>query len=290
MTLRQWIREPRRGLVKLLKRRGRPALNRVLARYSLVGDPPVFDVCMFPFCRELEANWQAIRREAERVLAYRAYIPSFQEISPDQYRISDDDMWKTFWFRGFGYRSAPAYAACPETGRLLDAIPGLETALFSILAPRKHIPPHRGVYKGIINYHLGLIVPRRREACRIRVGNEFIHWEEGKSAVFDDTYEHEVWNDTDDERVVLMMQFRRPLRFPGDQLSRVFLGALRLTPYVTRAHENHERWERHFGEIFQRDAAANGPAEPSWEGPRHRRANPDQRTVSVDGLASEDAC
>lgn len=268
MTLRRWIRDPRRGVVKLLKRQGRPALNRLLAKYSLVGDPAVFDARQFSFCSELEANWLVIRRELEQVLAHRKHIPTFQEISPDQYRISDDDMWKTFWFRGFGYRSALAHAACPETARLLDAVPGLETAFFSILAPRKRIPPHRGVFKGIINYHLGLIVPRRRDACWIRVGNEVLQWEEGKSAVFDDTNEHEVWNDTDEERVVLMIQFRRPLRPPGDQLSRLFLGALRLTPYVTRAHENQARWERRFVEVFGRDTGTLPAAQvaPSWPG------------------------
>ena len=257
MTIGQWIHNPRRRAIKLLKKRARPALNQLLASYSTVGDPVIFDPSRFAFCAELERNWEVIRREAEAVLTYRDAIPAFQDISPDQYRISNDDMWKTFWFRGFGHRSGPACEACPTTARLLDAVPGLETALFSILGPRKHIPAHRGVFKGIINYHLGLIVPAEPTACRMRVGTEIVYWKEGKSAVFDDTNEHEVWNDTDEERVVLMIQFRRPLRAPGDQLSRAFLRVLRMTPYVARAYENQMEWEQRFVAVAHRSTGAS---------------------------------
>lgn len=251
LTFKKFVRDPRRGTIKLLKKKARPALNQLLARYSEVGDPPTFDPSVFPFTAALEGSWTVIRQEAEGLLAYRSVIPAFQDISPDQYRISKDEAWKTFWLRGFGRVSPLGRLMCPRTSELLDAIPGIENALFSILEPGKHIPPHRGVYKGIINYHLGLIVPRARERCRIRIANEIRHWEEGRSLVFDDTNTHEVWNDTEEDRVVLMMQFRRPLRAPGDQLSRLFIRALRLTPYVTRASANQARWEQRFMEAIE---------------------------------------
>ncbi len=93
-------------------------------------------------------------------------------------------------------------------------IPGMTTAMFSILSPRKHILPHRGPYKGVLRYHLGLIVPQDAEACRIRVGEDIRHWEAGRSMVFDDTFNHEVWNDTDETRVVLFVDVLRPLPEP----------------------------------------------------------------------------
>jgi len=251
LTFKKFVQNPRRGTIKLLKQKARPALNRMLVQYSEVGDPPTFDPAVFPFTAELEASWRTIRQEVEAVLGYRTAIPPFQEVSPDQYRISKDESWRTFWLRGFGAVSPLGRAICPRTSELLEAIPGVETALFSILEPGKHIPPHRGVYKGIINYHLGLIVPRMREQCRIRVGEEILYWEEGKSVVFDDTNIHEVWNESDEDRVVLMMQFRRPLRAPGDQLSRLFLQGLRRTPFVTRARENQSRWEQRFVEAIE---------------------------------------
>jgi beta-hydroxylase len=238
------LRAPRARLIQWLKDRGRPGLNAFLARYSQVGDPAVFDPAVFPWSLELERNWRVIADEAESVLRLRAHIPAFQEISPDQYRISKTDEWKTFWYRGFGHRSELFARLCPKTAGLVDSVPGVETAFFSILAPGKHIIAHRGVFKGIVNYHLGLLIPRDRERCRMRVGDEHFHWEPGVSRIFDDTFEHEVWNETDETRVVLMLQFQRPMIGLGRRVSRVFLAALKRTPYITVAIENQIAAER----------------------------------------------
>src|SRR3546814_3156205 len=94
-------------------------------------------------------------------------------------------------------------------------MPKIHTAWISILSPRYHIPAHSGVTKGILRAHLGLIVPREREKCRIRIGDEIRYWEPGKIFVIDDTYEHEVWNETNEERVVLLLDFNRPMRLGG---------------------------------------------------------------------------
>ena len=249
LTLR--FRRLRKRFIKLLKRRGRPALNGFLARHSRLGDPEVFDPADFPWASELASNWKPLRDEAEGMLALREHIPAFQEISPDQYRISDTDEWKTFWYRGFGHRSAVFAQQCPQTARCVDAIPEVETAFFSILAPGKHIIAHRGVSKGIVNCHLGLIIPRERERCRMRVGDSTFHWQAGECRVFDDTFEHEVWNDTGEDRVVLMLQFRRPLREPGRTANRLFVAAIARAPYVTVAHRNQIASERRLEEALQ---------------------------------------
>ncbi len=123
-----------------------------------------------------------------------------------------------------------AQALCPRTTALLSEAPGLQTAPFSMLAPGAHIPRHRGVYKGLINHHLGLVVPKEAERCRMQVAKECIVWREGDSVVFDDTNRHEVWNDTDEERIVLLLQFERPFRSPGRELSPLLLWGLKRTP------------------------------------------------------------
>jgi len=95
-------------------------------------------------------------------------------------------------------------ARCPETTRLIENIPGMKTAFFSILAPGKYIPEHRGLYKGFIRYHLGIKVPKPFNQCGIKVDGEIRHWEEGKSLIFDDTFTHEAWNLSEEFRVVLL--------------------------------------------------------------------------------------
>lgn len=118
--------------------------------------------------------------------------------------------------------------------------------MFSILAPGYHIPPHRGVTKGLIRVHLALKIPREVENVRMRVGDGICHWTEGECLVFDDTFEHEVWNDTEEERVVLLFDFERPMRLPGRVVNWLFLHGIRWTAYFKEAQNNHAAWEQQF--------------------------------------------
>ena len=119
-------------------------LERLIVRASLVPTTPFLDPAIFPWVHTLEANWKTIRAELDDVLTYRDQLPNFQDISTDQESITDDDRWKTFFFFGYGFKSDANCARCPETARLLEQVPGMTTAFFSILSPRKHIPDHRG--------------------------------------------------------------------------------------------------------------------------------------------------
>ncbi len=183
-------------------------------------------------------------------------LPNFQDLSRDQRHLSSDDSWKTFFLFAYGYRCESNCLRCPETTRLLESIPGMKTGFFSILAPGKHIPAHRGPFKGVIRYHLALLVPEPKERCRIRVGDAYAHWEEGRSLIFDDTYEHEVWNDTSGVRVVLFVDFVRPLRFPASLLNALVLTLIRWSPFVQDGVQNYMQWEAKFDQIGSRDHGA----------------------------------
>ncbi len=259
------FRARRRAYVKQRGHRLLQAIDRYLGRQSLVGDHPFFDSDLFPYNRTLEENWKTIRGELEQLLEHREHIPPFHEISPDQSRISTGDHWRTFILYGFGHRSERNCRQCPATTRILEAIPRLKSAWFSILAPGYHIPSHRGVTKGVVRTHLGLIIPRERERCRIRVGDQIRRWEEGKCLVLDDTFDHEVWNETGEQRVVLIIDVERPLPLPARLLNRLMLRAVQLTAYVQDARRNMSSWEDRFEAAVQRadsytidtDAAAN---------------------------------
>jgi ornithine lipid ester-linked acyl 2-hydroxylase len=230
-TLMDRFRKRRRRAVKRLGKRLMAVMSDVIARQSLVGDAPVLDNRHFPYLEPLSANWEAIRDEVTQILKHRDAVPVFQEVSTDQKRIAKDSNWRTFILYGFGVKAEKNCRQAPLTCALLEQIPNLQTAWFSILAPGYHIPAHRGVSKGIIRGHLGLIVPADREKCRMRVGEEICVWGEGELFVFDDTYDHEVWNDTDEERVILLFDFDRPMRPLGRLLNNSFLRLLKLTSY-----------------------------------------------------------
>jgi len=221
-------------------------IERFIGKRSLVGDATFFPTKRFPWVEHIEDNWHAIRDEAAALLENREALANFQDISKDQIEITDDDRWKTFFIYGYGFEAKLGVEMCPRTAALMREIPGMKTAMISILSPRKHILDHRGPYKGVLRYHLGLIVPREAERCRIRVGEDYRHWEEGSSLVFDDTFNHEVWNDTDETRVVLFVDVMRPLPFPESAINELIVKAIGWSPFVLDAKRNQEAWEARF--------------------------------------------
>jgi beta-hydroxylase len=230
----------------------------LVRRFSSVGQHAFFNPSELDWIPRIEIGWTAIRDELRLLLRQRQRIPSFHEISPDQAGITQDDKWKTYWLYAYGRKIGENCRSCPETTRLIETIPAIKTAFFSILGPRKHIPEHRGPYAGVLRYHLGLIVPRQKDACRIRVGSDMAHWEEGRSVVFDDTYLHEVWNDTDEERVVLFVDFARPLPFPVSLLNEAMIRLFSRSGYVQEIVENVQEWNRQTGTVTTNMPAAIG--------------------------------
>ena len=236
----------RRKHVKIWGRSLIRSLANFLGRQSLVGDTPVLASSHFPFLASFTDNWQSICAEAMEILKHRDDIPAFHEISPDQKKISKGTNWRTFILFGFGNKLEKNCKEAPSTTRLLEAVPNLQTAWFSILSPGYHIPAHRGVSKGIVRAHLGLIIPKQAGKCRMRVGDTVNVWRPGEIFVFDDTYEHEVWNDTEEERVILLFDFDRPMRFWGRLVNNTFLRLMKLTAFYQEPKKNLKNYEDRF--------------------------------------------
>jgi beta-hydroxylase len=220
--------------------------ERLNLKYSRVGNPPIYDKAVFPWAREIEAEWPAIRAELDRVLTRKDDLPGFHELSTDVSTISQDRGWKTFFLCGYGFKSDNNIRLCPETWRICQKIPGLITVMFSILEPGKHLPAHRGPYNGVLRLHLGLIVPEPREDLGIRVDKELYRWKEGEAVIFDDAYEHEAWNRTPHTRVVLFVDFIKPTRFPARFFNWLLLNLAVFTPFIREGMDNQKAWEKKF--------------------------------------------
>ncbi len=243
-----------------IKPMGRPSLvtrafmavvawvERLNLKYSKVGNPPIYDNAAFPWTKEIEREWPAIRAELDRVLTRKDDLPGFHELSTDVSTISQDRGWKTFFLSGYGFRSEKNIALCPETWRICQKIPGLITVMFSIFEPNKHLPPHRGPYNGVLRLHVGLIVPEPRDQLGIRIEKDLYRWKEGEAVVFDDAFEHEAWNYTPHTRVVLFVDFRKPLRFPANFLNWLLLNLAVFTPFIREGMDNQKAWEKKFYE------------------------------------------
>ena len=232
--------QPGRPLVIRIGKHLRGVFDRLIGASSLVATDPVLDVRDFGWTALLREHWQDIRDEAIAVGRIGG-VPSLATISPDHRSIAKIGKWRSFFLWGYGYPIDENLARCPKTQALVERIPGLNSAFFSILAPGTHIPAHRGVTKGLITCHLGLIVPRDGDV-RMRVADRIVRWAEGETLVFDDTYDHEVWNDTTGTRVVLLVQFERPLKNPGKWFADLFLGFVRRSAFVQEARANIASW------------------------------------------------
>jgi aspartyl/asparaginyl beta-hydroxylase (cupin superfamily) len=118
--------------------------------------------------------------------------------------------------------------------------------MFSIFEPGKRLPPHRGPYNGVLRLHLGLIVPSECEKVGIRVGGKTCHWREGEVLIFDDAYDHEAWNDSGEIRVVLFLDFIKPLKFPANLLNWLLIKAATISPFVRDCKARQRAWEESF--------------------------------------------
>jgi beta-hydroxylase len=219
-------------------KRLRDPVNRWIARHSLIGDTPFVDYRALPGLAELGEHWREIQAELMPLLEERRAIPALGEISPDHRKIARDDHWKSFFFTGYGFRAAQNHARCPTTSALLEKVPGLVVAFFSIMEPGSHVPPHRGVTKAWLNCHLGMVVPEGPGRCAMDVAGRTVEWREGEWMVFDETHRHEVWNERAAPRVVLFLQVRRPMRLPGRLAATLLLKAIRRTSFVQDIRRN----------------------------------------------------
>lgn len=210
-------------------------IESLITKYSRDGRRTFFDADAFAWNRMFEEGAPEIRKELDQLLLKREQIPNFREVSDNQKYLAPGEQWKTFFLYLYGRSVKENCARCPNTNRLLQGIPGMKTAMFSILAPGTHIPEHCGLYKGVLRLHLGLIVPKPESSCRIRIGSDVRTWSEGRSLIFDDRYPHEVWNDSDAYRTVLFVDFVRPLPWPLDLLNRAAIWCLSLTSKVKDA-------------------------------------------------------
>lgn len=212
----------------------RPRIDRIIMNASKIPDSAIVDKAAFSWIPALEARWQDIRDEAVRIRAED--IPSLGDISFDHGRIAADRRWRAFFIKGYGYRMESNARRAPITADLLDQVPGLVTANFSVLEAGGHIPRHWGMTKGMLTYHLALKSPADRAKCRMHLEEgetiHALHWDEGQSFVFDDMFNHEVWNETDEDRYILLIQIKRPCRWRGNLIQNLFLWAVGRSRFV----------------------------------------------------------
>jgi aspartate beta-hydroxylase len=174
----------------------------------------------FPWLAELEARTEEIRRELLAVLedgaaGFAPYVAFDPTLPANQWaELNHSRRWSAWFFWKDGERQDENCARCPATTALIEALPLLDlpekgpTAMFSVLEPHTRIPPHTGSSNVRATVHLPLVVPGE---CGFRVGSQTRRFEVGKAWAFDDTIEHEAWNESDQPRAILILDVWNPL-------------------------------------------------------------------------------
>jgi len=201
-----------------------------------ISTPSVLDIDdHFPAARNFVAEWQTLRDEALVVARDLSSVPRFHEMLPEQKDIAAKDGrdWRMFVLKAYGLPMVDNLAKCPQITRLISQSPDVLSAALSFLAPGKHIPRHRGPFRGVVRFHLGLSMPVDGNGVPQAVLAIDDHEHligDGECLLWDDTYPHEVWNRSDRVRIALLMDVRRR-GMPLDMavLSRVLIGAIGTT-------------------------------------------------------------
>ncbi|MBX3560488.1 MAG: aspartyl/asparaginyl beta-hydroxylase domain-containing protein [Sphingomonas sp.] len=192
-----------------------------------------FDRALFDWFPRLEAGTEEITRDLlslwdEGNDGFRPYV-AFDPTQPvNQWQeLNHSPRWSAWFFWKDGVRQEENCARCPATAALLDTLPLLDvpgkapTVMFSILEPRTRIPPHTGSANARTTVHLPLVVP---DGCGFRVGAETREWKAGEAWAFDDTIEHEAWNDSDRPRAILILDTWNPLLSEAERAAVRILG------------------------------------------------------------------
>lgn len=189
------------------------ALRNVYDR-RIQGKPVLDSAALFPDAERFTAQWRQIREEALTVAHDLHNIPRFHEIMIQQESISANDArdWRMFIMKAYGQPIARNLARCPTLAALIASSPDVLSASLSFLAPGKQVPPHRGPFRGILRGYLVLDMPKRADgvpAAVLKVDGREYRLHEGEFMLWDDTFEHEVWNDSAQVRTVLLLDIRR---------------------------------------------------------------------------------
>ncbi len=220
-------------------------LQPLYRKYNKWGTQEIYPASLFSGSSDLENSFSVIQAEyKELIKRYDDFAP-FQEISPHQIEISNDDKWRLFFLKGANIWFPKNCEQMPETVKIISDHSSIISAYVSVLGPRKVLNPHAGPYSGVLRLHLALDIPNEKK-CYLMVNGKKLHWEEGKCVLFDDTYEHTAVNDTDEIRSVLFIDIVKPLPFPINVLNWCVIRMARLFSYVNIPLKRHKEWQKIF--------------------------------------------
>ncbi len=186
--------------------------------------PVFFDISSTaPKLNTITSNTEVIKYEVANLLASGEEIKRYHEVDALQHKISatenPDKSWKVYMLYMMGDFSSSALKNCPQTCALINEVPDIYQCFFSVLEAGKNIPEHNGMYRGYLRYHLGLKVPVK-DPPFLLIKDQQYTWVESSGILFDDSWNHSVINNCEEDRVVLVVDIYRPMPKLPDKVNR----------------------------------------------------------------------
>lgn len=185
-------------------------INAVMYLFSNIPNTPYINVNLFPELDVLKEKWELIKEEAESIknLNHIKSSANYDDIGFNSFFRSG---WKRFYLKWYDEFLPSAEHHCPNTVALLKNLPQVNAAMFALLPKGSRLVRHRDPYAGSLRYHLGLITPNS-DQCRIFVDGVPYAWKDGEAVMFDETYIHYAENETEQDRIILFCDIRRPMK------------------------------------------------------------------------------
>jgi len=184
--------------------------------------PAIMDVSEFSELTEIQENWQEIRKEALELMAEGGFDSIGDPDSASYYDVGFRTFykygWTKFYLTWYGYSHASAKRTCPKTVALLEKIPSVNGAMFSVLPPSGQLTRHLDPVACSLRYHLGLDTPNHDD-CYISIDDTKYSWRDGEALLFDVTFLHFAHNDAAKPRLILMCDIERPMSPIGRALN-----------------------------------------------------------------------
>jgi beta-hydroxylase len=151
------------------------------------------------------------------------------------------DKWKVYVLKWYDKPITNATISCPNTIDIINKCKNIKAAMFSIIEPGKYIKPHKGPFTGCLRYHMGIKIPKDRDNCWIKVNDIKYYWDEGEALVFDDTYTHSVFNNTNETRIILFMDIVRPMIFPLNKINNMLINNANTVDFIKEINDASEK-------------------------------------------------
>jgi beta-hydroxylase len=190
--------------------------NKVFALTSKVPIKPFYrDIFILNEALIIWDNFKIFRDEVSHV------YKNFNTIKNDMYFqniVNTEPEWTRLYLSWFNKTDPVGQKLCPKSSAIIESMPNVKMAMFSVLKPGAKVLPHTGPYRGCIRLHMGLITPNSTD-CFINLGGQTYSWKDGEVILLDDSFLHYVENNTDKYRVILLCDIVRPMNFIGSAMN-----------------------------------------------------------------------